>query len=246
VCTLSFGIELKHLAYPNATIPNTPADDLWTLYIGYTPSGSVTGSLLAITFLPTGEIDNSTSAQNLTAANHLLAPTINLMREVTGDPAFDIYKYLNWLLVSLFWIMLYDLGQTAPTYYEFPRSGIVDLSSPVFYSSSNNVFVNDSLFKIYSSYLNNTIIPFLGKFNGGYVLPQFLPLNDSNTLEPTNMSFLRSYSCFQSQLKGGLSVTISVLVADYAFIAGAYTLVVFCAGWWHRKQPEGKYPQNQT
>lgn len=178
-------------------------------------------------------------------ANDLLAPTIKLLRSATGDPGFDIYQLFNWMYVSYYWIFLSDFGQIAPTYYDSTPSGTgPDFSSPIFYSSTNNIFINQSLFRIYSSYLNNTIMPVLIQLGYANPLPEFLPLDSDNILKPVNMSFVRSYSCLQRQLKGGLSVVVSVLVADYAFIAGAYTLVVFCAGWRGRKLSDGKYPYN--
>jgi hypothetical protein len=222
------------------SIINTPADGSWTLSLGYTPSGS-TESVLSITFLPTGEISGSTSTQDLTIATNLLAPTINAVRSITGDSQFNIdqfFQLFNWITISYYWILLYDLGQTAPTYYGYTQSG-VDFSSPIFYPSTNNIFVNDSLFNIYSSYLTNTIIPVLSHYDVN--LPtDFLPVGSNNTLQPSSTTFLRSYSCLQKQIKGALSATVSVIVADYAFIAGAYSLVVFCVGWWQSKRLNGK------
>jgi hypothetical protein len=202
-------------------------------------------SIIPITFLPTGEIDNSTSTQNLTAANNLLAQTINLGRSVTGDPRFDIYRFFNWLYVSSYWILLYDFGETAPTYYNLTSSGTADLSSPLFYPSTNNIFVNQSLFSIYSSYLKNTIVPFLIQLNDIDPIPEFLPLDVNNTLQPINMSFVRSYSCLQRQIKGGLSAVVSIMVADYVFIMGAYRFFVASTGWWNRKSKKGTFPYHR-
>jgi hypothetical protein len=222
------------------SIINTPADGSWTLYLGYTRSGS-TESDISITFLPTGEISGSTSTQDLAAATNLLAPTINAVRSITGDSQFNIdqfFQLMNWLIISYYWIILYDFGQIAPTYYNYTTSGDV-FSSPIFYPSTNNIFVNDSLFNIYSSYLTNTIIPVLG-----LNLPtDFLPVDSSNAIQPSSVTFARSYSCSQRQIKGALSAAVSVIVADYAFIQGAYSLLVFCVGWWQRrpKRGNGKY-----
>lgn len=105
--------QLTILANVNS-IPNTPAGDSWNLYLGYTPAGSFTETLLPITFLPTGEIDMSASSQSLDTANAILAPTIDAMRLQTGDPEFDFWKFMNWVVVSYYWLFLYDFGQTSP------------------------------------------------------------------------------------------------------------------------------------
>jgi len=226
------------------SIINTPADGSWTLYLGYTSSGSTAETVLSITFLPTGEISGSTSTQDLAAANNLLAPTIDAVRSITGDSLFNIdqfFQLLNWVIISYYWILLSDFGQTAPTYYNYTTSGI-DFSSPIFYPSTNNIFVNDSLFNIYSSYLTNTIIPVLKQIYDVNPPTDFLPVDSSNALQPSSTTFLRSYSCLQRQIKGALSATVSVIVADYAFIQGAYSFLLFCVGWWQRsKRPNGKY-----
>src|SRR5690242_4200414 len=99
--------QLTTLANVNS-IPNTPASDSWNLYLGYTPAGAFTENLIPITFLPTGEIDKSTSNQSLNTANALLAPSINAMRLEIGDPEFDIWKFMNWIVVSYYWLFLYD------------------------------------------------------------------------------------------------------------------------------------------
>ena len=61
--------------------------------------------------------------------------------------------------------------------------------------------------------------------------PNFLPLDTNNSLKPNPTSFLRSYSCVQRQWKGWVTVIILVIVADYTFIMGGYTLVLLVAGW---------------
>ena len=44
------------------------------------------------------------------------------------------------------------------------------------------------------------------------------------------MTFIKSYSCTQRQLKSAINFIISVIVADYAFIVGGYTLAILIAG----------------
>ena len=223
------------------SFPNTPAGDSWILHLGYTPANSIFEQQIPITFLSTGEIDPKTSPQSLDTATQVLAQTIAFVRTATGDPTFDVWKLFNWVVVSYYWIFLYDFGQVAPTYYNYTPQALPNFTSPVYYSSTNNIFVNDTLFSIYSFYLRNTVVPFLQKYEPTLVLPSFLPLDSKNSLKPIDMSFVRSYSCLERRIKGWVSAAVSVLVADYALIVGAYSLVLFGAGWWQKnKNKEGK------
>ena len=43
----------------------------------------------------------------------------------------------------------------------------------------------------------------------------------------------------ERQMKGWVSATISVLVADYAFILGAYNLILWGASWWMKNKKQG-------
>jgi hypothetical protein len=233
---------LTGLGYVSSAIPNTPANDYWTFYLGYTPLGQFTESWIAISFLPTGEIDwGHTSLSDFEYANNLIAPTINVVRIATGDPSFDVWKLMNWLMVSYYWIWLYDFGEVAPTYYNYTTQGLPNFTAPLPSKSTNNIFVNETLFEIYSSYLRQTIFPFLATYEPGIELPEFLPLNDENTLHPVDMSLLRSYSCTERRPKGWVSLVISVMTADYALIFGMYHMIKWIAGWWHnRGKKDGK------
>lgn len=191
------------------------------------------GAMIPISFLPTGEIDtNHTSLADFHKANALLAPTASYMASITKNTAFDLWKLINWVFVSYYWIFLADLGQTATTVY--PQA--LNYDNSVQYSSENNIFVNETLFEIYSSYLKESILPLLRLMRPGLTLPEFLPLDDNNRLQPIDISLLRSYSCLERQLKGWASATISILVADYALIAGPYKLFIFVAGWLQRRR----------
>jgi len=239
-----FGIVLIWFALTGEadvnSLPNTPAADTWNFYVGYTPIDSISETLIPITFLPTGDIDTRvTSNTSLATANNILAPTTDLIRTITGDPQFDIWKLFNWIVVSYYWIFLFDLGQTAPTYYNWTPAALPNFTAPVRFTSQNNIFVNDTLFQIYSSYLLETIAPFLKRYEPSLVIPTFLPLSDNNSLNSTNQVFLRSYACVERRLKGWISATVSVLVADYAFITGFYSLFILCAGWWQRGRKNG-------
>lgn len=57
----------------------------------YTTDKTIGEVRIPIAFLPTGEIDTvHTMTGNLTTANELLAPTIAIVRLLTGDSSFDL------------------------------------------------------------------------------------------------------------------------------------------------------------
>ena len=223
-------------------VPNTPAGDSWTLVVTSTPSTSFRATNYQIAFLPTGEVDfTRTSSETFNAVNSLLAPTVSILQQVQG-PDFDFWKFINWIFVSYYWILLYDFGQINPTFYKYNQLQFPLFDEPIPFPSTNNIFVNDTLFSIYSSYLHDTVVPFLNK-NTNVMLnpPTFLPLSADNSLQPFGVTLLRSYSCVERQLKGWVSAAISVLVADYALIMGGYTFFVFVIGWWQkRKHKQGE------
>jgi hypothetical protein len=139
---------------------------------------------------------------------------------------------INWLYVSIFWLTLYDMGQISSVSYGI--SGSVDFSSPTFHTSANNIFVNNTLFQSYSSYLRNVILE--STFFQLSYLPDFLPLSNTNSLKPIDTPIYRTYSCSKRQLKGWFSVLISVLAADYALLAGLYTIVIYITGKFQKRK----------
>ena len=163
---------------------------------------------------------------------------------IRGIKNFDIWKLINWLMVSMYWTLLADLGQIYPTTYP-PGNSVaildvtVDVSTATRQSSANNIFVNNTLFTIYSQYLRETVLPLLD-----IPLPSapFAPLNDVNRLHEVEMTFFQSYSCTVRQLKSPLGFLVSVVVADYAFIKGAYSIFMFCAAWLQKR----KYRESMT
>ena len=169
----------------------------------------------------------------------MLAPTIELIRQATGDPRFDVWRLFNWVTVSYYWVFLYDFGLLAPTYYEYTASSLPNFTAPIYYTSKNNIFVNDALFDIFSGYLFSTVVPFLKKIEPNLVVPTFLPLSETNALQPIDQQILRSYSCVERRIKGWVSATVAVLVADYAFLSGAYYLILFICGWYLRGRAQG-------
>ena len=154
----------------------------------------------------------------------------------------DFWKTFNWMFVSSYWSLLADLGQTTSTTYpSFPATfqGYfeVHLSSPIHHPETNNIWVNDTLYGIYSEYLLGTIIPLLG-----FPAPiaSFAPLNETNRIHPTPTTFLRTYTCKVRELKAPLPAIVSIVVSDYAFIKGGYSLFIFLAAWYEKRKHRGR------
>ena len=185
------------------------------------------------------------------------------MRLAFGVPNFDFWKLLGWTLVSYHWVVLFNFGQIAPTSYSliqnnpsdptitqghfyFNGFGTPNFSDPTQYSPINNIFYNETLFAIYYEYLNSTLLPLAGKVGVNVPLPAFLPITDQNRLQAVPTTFLTSYSCTQYQIKGWLSLVVSVITADYALITGAYSFAMFIAAkcsWFKERKPG--YPEQE-
>ena len=176
------------------------------------------------------------SPENLTAANNLLAPTIQLLREATGDSTFDIWRFFNWVYVTYYWALLADFGLSAPTAYDFTNS---NYPAAVPFPSTNNIFVNETLFQLYFEYFNSTILPILVRQFDGPPPPPVL-LNNETRFEPIQKTLLRSYICSQREKKEALSLIISVIAAEYALIVGAYKVVLIITGWRQKRKNDGK------
>jgi hypothetical protein len=198
----------------------------------YTYEDEIKPNIILLSLTPTGEIDlTHTTQDNLDLANSVLAPTLEYMQNTTQLTNFDLWKFMNFIFVSYYWVFLSDFGQVSPTAYQMTPAGRYDFSQPgIAYPSSINIFNNKTLFEIYNTYLRDTILPFLQLSAPNLTIPAFLPVNESNQLQPVDTAILRSYTCAQRQLKGWGSLAISVLVADYALIGGPYTVLIFIMG----------------
>ena len=125
---------------------------------------------------------------------------------MTESDVIQFWKLVNWIFVSLYWTILYDVGQISP---------LTPADNPDFLPSTNNIFINASLFKTYSSFLNDTILPKLRQEH----LQDFKPISDTNQLKPRNTTFLRSYSCQKKQWKEPLNAALSIMAAWYTLLA---------------------------
>ena len=197
-----------------------------------------------IAYLPTGEIDFSqTPLSDIAAINKTLAPSITIANSLAvnaGVMDFDFYRFINWIFVVHYWALLLEFGQVAPTTFNYNSTLnqlIFNENTP--YSSANNIFVNTTLFQIYSDYLRDTILPLLG--SSFQSLPAFMPLTPENQMNASVVTLNVLYSCTDLALKSGIELVISLLVADWAFV-NAFLAIALIAGKWleTRRTQDGK------
>ena len=224
----------------------SPAEGKWALEIMYETQNQSFNepAFITIYFNLTGEIDPSTSPSALDLASRIIP---EMRFPVNLEPP-QTWKLINWVFVSNFWLTLYDVGQINSTlyrlfghYYVLDNGEYLDLSSPVAHESRNNIFVNNELFQIYSTYLREVIIPAIGPFSYPHDnVPEFMPLDETNRLYPTDTQLYRTYMCSRRQLKGWFSVLVSILAADYALLAALYTFAIYILGWLHKRKEKYK------
>lgn len=193
-------------------------------------------NVINITFLPSGEIDFSrTSSSNLSMANDILSPTISLLQKAASASGIelDFWRLINWLIVVAYWNVLVDFGVYSPTNY--PRdnslSGL-DFSSATLLPSKNNIFLNSTLYDIYTQYMLETVMPLLDLAPPAGAI---IPLDDENKLVHQEIAFAKSYFCSVRQPKPPLVAIVSILVGEYAFIHGAYRIFIFLATWYQKR-----------
>jgi hypothetical protein len=133
-----------------------PSTDRWDLMVSVTDVDDNTTSTLIVY--------NSTGGYSLRGANlppDNFAETVEFLTPITSwisqldSSGPDVLQLLNWIFVSQYSIALFDTGGTAPFIYihTFNSSyGKVRGDSPL------NIFVNQSLFEIYSLYLGDTFL----------------------------------------------------------------------------------------
>jgi hypothetical protein len=226
---------------------NSPANDYWTWYIEYSSQNETQMMYVPISFLPTGEVDElHTTNDDLVKAETLLTPSISYIANITGNHTIDFLKLLNFYFVSDYWLNLAKFGQIAPATYNYTTRGAPIFGEPIYFPPTNNIFVNNTLFQIYSSVLRDDIIPLLLFAWPEASLPPFLPLNEDNRLQLAPATIFRTYSCCERRLKGWFEAIISILVANYALLGGAYKIFIFLAGWIQkRRQDRGDYFTNE-
>jgi hypothetical protein len=230
---------------PQGATTNTPAGDSWTLFLVYTRQNETFPQeiWIPLVFTPTGEIDlTRTKASDLNMANIIMSPMVTLFAEL-GQPNLDIWRFINWIYVSIYWFLLAEFGQVAPTVY---HAGGIILGSPISvpnasappisYTDKHNLFVNDTLFESYDSFFRHTVLPM---FKASQTLPEYMEVDGVNRLNETDAGFVRTYSCLERRWKGLVEAVVSVLVADYALFFGAYAAVIWVASFVQKRNVEG-------
>jgi hypothetical protein len=189
-----------------------------------------------ITFDPSGQATSASSLEFYNDINNILSPTIARMEQLAtlGNVAnFNFWELMNWMFVSQYWLLLLDFGQIAPSTFHYDAHGSRLDYGPVRYSPEYNIFYNATLFDQYNSYLRQTILPL---FN--YKFPNFLPLDDSNRMNATNVSLKMLYTCTDLQLKDSAGLIISLIVADWAMLTSLFAVVVFLLALWKLRTVE--------
>jgi hypothetical protein len=141
---------------------------------------------------------------------------INLTPQELVELTLRLFYVLNWLYLA-------DLGQIT-NYYEYSY----------IYGDMGNVFVNESLYLDYLGYFH-TYPDAIWPYNASVeeLKSSFSPL------QPVDTMIVQNYACQQRQLKGGVSLLTSVIIADYPFIVGGFTLVIWMASAFQKRQKEG-------
>ena len=211
---------------------NSPAGKNWVLLLKYATLDEIVE--IPITYGASGEIDAPrTCSKNLSIANSVLQPAIEPLRLLAAlqGHEFDFWEFANWLFVGFYWTMLANVGQLQPVNYTpmpvspLPRLNTVNLSDITVYDYKYNWFVNQTLYRRYSTYLTTTILPMLGHSS-----PQIADLSDNNSLQLYTMTFVRSYICQIRDWKHPIEAFISVAVTIYVFVTGFYTFIKFFVG----------------
>jgi hypothetical protein len=126
------------------------------------------------------------------------------------------------ILASMFfvwyWLSLADFGLTGDKCFD---SG----------SISSNPFANQTLFDMYNTFMNDVATPFIFGNDSSQLQISATPINGTFRLQNSPLSFLQTYTCSQRQLKGWLSLFISVISSDVALTLGAYQFFIFVASY---------------
>jgi hypothetical protein len=198
---------------------NTPANQSWELALFTTPLSQVDPNTNYVSFLPNGSVDTTATSDQSFVVEVLLGAQEALLART--NVTVDILKFVNWIFVSIYWTMLFDLGQTSPKIYQYGGDPTLP-DDPISFPTTNNIFINPSLFEIYYSYLNNTVLPILAGTNNLTAADIDIPWFDSpsalNHLNDSTTTFIRDFSCKARQFKKPLEALVQVILADYALI----------------------------
>jgi len=222
---------------------NAMASNSWVLLFRYTRNNETTDTTIPIFFLPTGAIDNTrTSELALSTIETILAPSLRLLNQTAIQQGVDVdfWKLVNFIFIGYHWLMLANLGQISPTIYapilfppapEWYRVNFTNVKS---YTPINNIFINETLFEIYTNFLRDTILPLLN-----YSSPRFAPLGDGNTLQMEQTTFIKSYDCQVRTLRSPVVAMFLIVTTVVVFITGPYAFVTNVFARIQRHKPGG-------
>ena len=224
-------------------VPNTPANDFWTILIIYSRNANLISTSLQLVFQTDGNLDwNRTSEKDYQMANTLLMPLISqfyLRANVQGID-LNFWKFIALAIAASYWLLLADIGQDCPLIYSRSTYYLPDFASAIQPTANNNIFANNTLFSISTSFLSNTLLPFLDLSPKGFT--KFAPLDSQNRFYPTDRMILRNYNCIERRGKEPISALISVASASYVLIYGVYSLVLVVAGLYQKwNNPQGNF-----
>ena len=175
---------------------------------------ALTANVSYLNFFANGSVDlTRTSTTDLNNIESLFQLAVTKLASQTTQ-TYDFWTLINWIYVSYYWTVLFDLGQVAPTINNAP------------FLPTNNIFVNQSLFDIYSAYLRGTVYPILNAISSLNPIPEFQSLANGNYLKAETRHFIRGYDCLERRIKAPMSLIIAVIVADYALIMSAYKVAI--------------------
>jgi hypothetical protein len=189
---------------------------------------------ITISFLPTGKIDHSAP---LSTANRITL-------ETTFDPTFDnltityeeYWEPMGRMFYIFYWLCLIDLGQNTTVNQKAVSSNLYPNGPQVMLP---NLFVDETLYNNYTAYF-----PKVAQiFNRLKINASTYFNHDETDFTPLNLSdifILQNYSCEQRKLKSGLTLFVAVVAADYVFVGGGYSLVVFIASRFQKRRMDGE------
>ena len=206
---------------------NSGEQEQWELIIILGPGGT-SGDLPAYSFSlnSTGQLNSSVPELQVS-----LQPGINSLSSPGTNATFQQWiEFVGRTIYVLYWLYLADLGQTAEM---CNLTATHDIVNPA------NIFVNETLYRNYLVYYSNPstirFVPFTAE--------QEARLNSSfRPFQPDDTTFLQTYSCQQRQSKSGLSLFLALIIADYPFIVGGFSLVIWLAATFWQKRQKGYHP----
>ena len=157
-------------------------------------------------------------------------------KSVAGFSEAAVWEYVGRNFCILYCLFLADFGRTAVSN---PLFGTV--TQPAVSNTIANIFVDQVLYENYLEYLRNL------ESDSFYIQltnasSPVIPSTTFTPLQPVNTTFRQTYSCQQRQLKSGANFLISVIAADYAFIVGGYSLIIWIAGAIQKRRKDGSKP----